>query len=458
MAESVLIAGGTGFLGQELGVALTRLGFKVTVLTRDKRQYVGRMAFPCQLTDWGPAYGVDPQRLEQHDVIINLCGVSIADTAWSAKGKKAILSSRVEPTVALVNAVNKCKTPKIFLQASGVGYYGDRGLEILTEESDTGTGFLAETSRAWEAPLKNLNPASVRSCTFRIGPVLGQGGGMLGTLDSLYSSGLGASLADGKHYTCWIHVDDLCQLFAAAITDSRYKGVLNAVAPNPVPYSNIHREIRAYKPWFSPPAAPRFALRAIFGKKAELFLSSERAVPEKALQLGFHFRYPTVREAFADLYRDQQRRGVFWMLKKQWVPRTPEELWPFFADAHNLERITPPFLNFKVKSQSTPTLGEGTIISYSLRLRGIPLRWQSLIERWQPNREFVDSQTKGPYAFWFHHHLFEPLAGGTLLTDRVQYALPAGFIGGALANWYVRSDVEEIFNYRTNTVADLFKA
>jgi ligand-binding SRPBCC domain-containing protein len=147
---------------------------------------------------------------------------------------------------------------------------------------------------------------------------------------------------------------------------------------------------------------------------------------------------------------------VFTFLSEVWLPLPPRDVFPFFAEARNLEAITPPWLNFRILSQRPAEMGRGTVIEYRLRLRGVPLRWQSEITVWEPPERFVDVQRRGPYRFWEHEHLFLPRNGGTLAQDRVRYAVP----GGPLLEWLVdrllvRPDLERIFAYRRERLQQL---
>jgi ligand-binding SRPBCC domain-containing protein len=138
------------------------------------------------------------------------------------------------------------------------------------------------------------------------------------------------------------------------------------------------------------------------------------------------------------------------------VPRPPAEVFAFFADARNLERITPPFLNFRILQISTPELREGTRIDYRLSLHGLPVRWQSLIRDWSPNRSFVDTQTRGPYRSWEHTHEFVPHRGGTVIRDRVRYELPLGALGQLAAGSWVDADLDRIFAFRRAKIREIF--
>jgi len=136
-----------------------------------------------------------------------------------------------------------------------------------------------------------------------------------------------------------------------------------------------------------------------------------------------------------------------------------EKVFYFFSDAKNLEKLTPPWLNFKVLSQSTPKIEEGTLLDYQLKIRGFPLKWRTRIELWQPNKAFIDTQLKGPYQKWYHLHAFSSEANGTQtrMRDEVLYRLPLGYAGDLAAGWYVDRDVRAIFRYRVKSISDIFK-
>jgi uncharacterized protein len=150
------------------------------------------------------------------------------------------------------------------------------------------------------------------------------------------------------------------------------------------------------------------------------------------------------------------RGSVFEKLAEQWVPRSPSDVWSFFCDEKNLEVLTPDFLHFEVKRKSTPEIGDGTLIDYTLKLNGIPFGWRTRIEDWEPGKKFVDTQLRGPYAYWHHTHEFVPMAGGTLIRDRVRYKVPFGWLGAMISGWKVHKDVASIFDFRRKKIAELF--
>jgi len=138
-----------------------------------------------------------------------------------------------------------------------------------------------------------------------------------------------------------------------------------------------------------------------------------------------------------------------------WLPLPPARLFPFFADAANLDAITPPWLNFRIVTPPPIVMGEGTLIDYRLRVHGLPLRWRTLVREWQPPHHFVDEQIRGPYRQWIHEHTFEARDGGTLAREVVRYAVPLDFL---LHRRFVRPDIEKIFQYRSEALCKRFAA
>ncbi len=145
----------------------------------------------------------------------------------------------------------------------------------------------------------------------------------------------------------------------------------------------------------------------------------------------------------------------FLLEREQWIPRRIEEVFAFFADAKNLETITPPWLRFRILSPEPIAMQAGTLIVYRLRWHWLPLRWLTEITEWEPPWRFVDVQRRGPYALWHHTHEFEPHAGGTRMRDRVRYALPLGLLGALMHRLIVRRDLQAIFDYRARKVAEV---
>ena len=203
--------------------------------------------------------------------------------------------------------------------------------------------------------------------------------------------------------------------------------------------------------WFP---VPKFLIRLLFGEMSTILLASAKVKPRKLLESGFKFTYPSLSTAIEDLLAYCQPRGTRLFVMRQWVHGEPATHFPFFSAAENLETITPPWLNFRIMGKSTTNIQEGTLIDYKLRIKGLPVKWRTRIENWDPPNRFVDTQLRGPYQTWHHTHLFEKLGGGTLMTDRVRYRMyfwPFGDVGLPM----VKNDVKTIFNYRRQVIEKL---
>jgi uncharacterized protein (TIGR01777 family) len=453
---NVAITGATGFVGRRLAEQLLAAGHGVVALTRDRERAVPVVPARCRVVTWDPERGtLESGVLEGVDAVVNLAGAGVADGRWTTRRKESIRRSRVEGTRALVGAIAALpaeRRPRVLLSASAIGYYGDRGDAVLTERSEPGSGFLAEVCQAWEREALVAEGHGVRTVLIRIGIVLGRGGGALARMLPPFRLGLGGRVGSGRQWMSWIHLDDLVALMVVALEHDDVHGAVNGVAPHPVTNAEFAQTLARTlgRPALLP--VPSLALSIALGEMAGVLLEGQRVRPEVAETRGFRFHHPDLAGALVDVTGDPSTT----LEMEQWVPQPPEEVFPFFADAHNLERITPPFLKFRILGVSTPTLQTGSRIDYQLSLHGVPVRWQSLIEDWQPNRAFVDTQTRGPYQRWHHTHEFEPYQGGTVIRDRVHYELPLGALGELVAGRFVAKDVGTIFAFRRAKIREIF--
>jgi uncharacterized protein len=293
----IVIAGGTGFLGAPLADACAAEGHDVLVLTR--RPPAGP-ARHVSFAPWAPA---DPNGDWQHaldraDAVVNLAGTSIAGRRWTAAHKAAIRESRLTATRSLVDAILRRTPAPALVSASAIGYYGDRGSEILTESSPAGSDFLAGVCVQWEAEAMRA-AAATRVAIVRTGIVLDRSGGALEKMLLPFRLFAGGPLGSGGQYMSWIHRDDWVHLVRRLATGAG-KGPFNATAPNPVTNREFASELgRALgRPSFMP--APAFALKIAVGEMAgPLLLASQRVIPSRAPEIGFTFTYQTLPEALA---------------------------------------------------------------------------------------------------------------------------------------------------------------
>jgi uncharacterized protein len=450
---TILLTGGTGLLGNALGQELVKAGHKINVLTRDPSRARRKLSYPCKLFEWdGESEDVPPSACEGVGVLIHLAGENIAEKRWTAARKAQLRSSRINSAHALAKAFAN-RPLELVVGASGIGYYGDRGDEWLTEESSAGGDFLARLCVEWETSVR-LIPAR-RTISLRLGVILSAGGGFLRQVVPLFLQ-LGASrLGDGRQFLSWIHIDDAVRLIMECMGNSKLEGAVNACAPEPITNRDWTAIIARRVGALPGPPVPSFALRVLYGQLSIALLGSQSASPRKALDAGFGFKHEKFQSAIDQIF-EGAKPGEMVVQFEQWLPVPRAEVWPFFSSEENLERITPQFLQFKVLGKSTEQLQAGSLIDYKLKLKGLPLKWRTRIEEWQPGHEFVDTQLKGPYRTWHHRHRFSDLGGGTLAQDRIRLMLPLGLLGRTLALTFVLSDVDKIFAYRSKVLNEIF--
>jgi uncharacterized protein len=293
----ILVTGASGLIGSALVSSLSAAGYSVTRLVRRPPQS-GEKA-----VRWDPLTGfIDASALEGLDGVVHLAGESI-DERWTAAKKVSIRDSRVKGTEVLCEALAQLASPpKVLVSASAIGYYGDRGEEILREESAPGSGFLAEVCRAWEAATEPARQAGLRTVQLRFGVVLSPAGGALAKILPPFRLGLGGVLGSGRQYMSWIALDDAIGAIQQAIVTDNLQGPTNAVAPEAVTNQEFTHTLGKIlrRPTVVP--LPAFAARLMFGEMADaLLLASAHVQPAKLLAVGYRFRYPTLAEALRHL-------------------------------------------------------------------------------------------------------------------------------------------------------------
>jgi uncharacterized protein (TIGR01777 family) len=452
----ILLTGASGFIGRKLARRLFQSGHDLVVLGRDVSRLHWKIGVPCQAIACDLTKGPPPKEaFVDVDAVVHLAGESVASGRWTSARKKKITESRVLGTRHLVEGMNLAgiNGPKIFVAASAIGIYGNRGEELLAEDSGIGRGFLAEVCRDWESEIQKANSAERRVAILRLGVVLGEGEGALAQMLKPFGFGLGAVLGTGNQWMSWVHIDDVIDGFCFAL-DNSLNGPFNLVAPEPVVNSELTLvlgEILKTKPRFH---LPQVLLNVALGEMAGILLDSARVSSARLKSFGFSFKYSTLHEALKQICANYPD-SIF--ETQLYIERPVAEVFEFFSDAKNLEKITPPWLNFFVIQQSTENLGTGSEIDYKLRLHGVPFKWRSRLEDWQKDKSFVDTQIKGPYSKWHHLHEFTSLREGTLIKDLVTYRLHFAQLGSLVAGSYVKHELQEIFSYRSSQVQAHFK-
>lgn len=285
----VLVSGGTGLIGKELIKTLEKNGHYVKYLTRTLNN--GGI-------HWNPEEGnLDSQALKGFDAVVHLAGENIAGKnpiqgRWTKDRKDKIRESRVKGTRLLSETLAELENPpKVFISASAIGFYGDRGDEKLFEDSSIGKGFLAEVCQEWEKETKAAVEKGIRVVNTRFGVILSKSGGALASMLPPFKAGVGGILGDGKQYMSWISLEDAVRAIIYAIENESIKGAINIVAPNPVTnfdYTKILGKV-IHKPTIFP--VPKFGIKLLFGEMGEeLLLASNRVLPKKLLDSGFVFK------------------------------------------------------------------------------------------------------------------------------------------------------------------------
>ncbi len=291
---NVAVSGASGLIGAALIASLEADGHRAIPLVR-RAPRPGEDALR-----WDPASGaIMPAGPSVGDAIVHLAGESLMGLRWTAEKKRRIRESRTIATRLLVQTLTRlAKPPAVLVCASGVGYYGSRGDEVLSEESRPGTGFLADLAREWEAATATAIAQGIRVVNLRLGVALSANGGALAKMLTPFRLGLGGVIGDGAQWMSWIALDDVIGAIRHALTTDALRGPLNVVAPAPVTNAEFTRTLgRALgRPTLVP--LPAFAARLALGEMAdEMLLTSQRAVPARLQASGYRFRYPTLEDA-----------------------------------------------------------------------------------------------------------------------------------------------------------------
>jgi uncharacterized protein (TIGR01777 family) len=294
----IIVTGASGLVGSALVPSLVAAGHQVTTLVRratkeQTRPGVGEV-------EWNPAAGqLDAARFAGADAAVHLAGEPIAEGRWTDEKKRRIRASRVESTRLLAETLARLEPrPRVLVSASAIGYYGDRGAEVLTEASAPGRDFLAEVCQAWEAAAEPARAAGIRVAHTRIGVVLSGAGGALAKMLLPFKLGVGGRVGSGRQYMSWIALADVVGVIERALTDESLAGPVNTVAPQPVTNEEFTKTLGRVlgRPTFLP--VPAFGLRLALGEMADaLLMSSARVESARLRAAGYEFKYPQLEGA-----------------------------------------------------------------------------------------------------------------------------------------------------------------
>ncbi|MFI5350193.1 MAG: TIGR01777 family oxidoreductase [Elusimicrobiota bacterium] len=302
---NIVLAGGTGFIGGAVTDALVARGDKPTLLTRDPEAAQARWSGKAAVALWDGRTSEDwTKTLDGADAVINLSGAGIADGRWTPARKLVLIKSRIDSTRALVSAVSRAaKRPKVFVNASAVGFYGESPEGASTEESAQGRDFLAALCGQWEREALAAEPLGLRVVLARFGVVLEEGGGALAKMALPFKLFAGGPLGTGRQGFPWIHRDDVVGGILFALNHEKLTGAVNFAAPGALNNREFSSALgRALgRPSWAP--APAFALKLALGEMAGMLLGGQIATPKKLLAAGYKFKYGTAEAALNAIYQ-----------------------------------------------------------------------------------------------------------------------------------------------------------
>lgn len=299
----IFMTGGTGFVGTYLTGQLIREGHKVTILTPSLTGLKLKMDGLTYLAGNPTIKGSWQESVRDHEVIINLAGASIF-SRWTEAQKKTLLSSRIDTTRHLVEALPNESKYITFFSTSAVGYYGFHEDEELTEASPGGDDFLAHLARDWEVEALRAQTKGARVILTRFGIVLGKNGGALGQMIPLFKYFMGGPLGSGRQWFSWVHMADLAQAFIFLLAHKEISGAINLCSPKPVRNKDLGKAIGKvlHRPSFLP--VPGFMIELILGEFGSVLLKGQRVIPRRLLDASFKFRYPDIEAALKSVIED----------------------------------------------------------------------------------------------------------------------------------------------------------
>ena len=303
-SRRILIAGGSGLIGRALTADLAASGYEVVILSRSPGE-VTALPPGASAAGWDGETSAGWAHLADGALgVVNLAGESIADGPWTKAKKKRIVESRLQPTRAVVSAIAEVETkPAFLLQGSAVGFYGDRGSEVVDETAAAGEGFLPDVCVRWEAASAPVEELGVRRCLLRTGIVLAEDDGALPKMALPFKAFVGGPLGSGEQYVPWIHLADEVAAIRFLAENDQARGPFNFTAPNPVTNRELSQAIADVLNRPNLLRAPSLALHLALGEMADMLLEGQRAVPAALEALGFRFRFTDVKAAVADLLR-----------------------------------------------------------------------------------------------------------------------------------------------------------
>lgn len=303
--KKIIITGATGLIGKRLVKSLLEKNYELVIFSRDVKKTRSLLPGIKEIIEWNYHR---PENWESYFenvyAVIHLAGTNLFAKRWDERFKKDILESRTISTRNLVNAFKETLAkPAVFISASGIGFYGNSGDELLTESSSVGNDFVAEVCKEWENESNKLSDTGIRTVQIRTGLVLCPEDGALKQMLPAFRSFVGGPLGNGKQWSSWVHIEDIVKIYLYALENSGLSGPLNAVSPEPVKMKDLAGTLGKVlnRPAFF--RVPQFALRIIIGEASGIITASQKVFPDKLLKSGFQFKFSNLEFALTDLLK-----------------------------------------------------------------------------------------------------------------------------------------------------------
>lgn len=303
--KKIIVTGATGLIGKKLVHSLIDKNFEVIIFSRDIKNAKSLFPGVKDFVEW------DYQKpdewksgLEKVDAVIHLAGVNLFAKRWDSNFKKMIKDSREVSTKNLVEAIIQTNNkPKVFISASGIGFYGDRKDDALKEDSPPGNDFVADVCKAWEFESLNLNKVNVRNVQIRTGLVLSKEDGALKQMLPAFKFFAGGPLGNGKQWTSWLHIDDIVGMYLHALDNEKISGPVNAVSPHPIRMKQFAETLGIVMKRPSLFPVPKFILQLVVGEAAEVVTASQKVIPDKLIKNNYKFKFKDLEAALKDLLK-----------------------------------------------------------------------------------------------------------------------------------------------------------
>lgn len=454
---TVLLIGGSGYLGKLVGMYLTEHGYAINSVGLEPRADFVCLGYPCQYFQWDGESFLPDAALQGTNgpicTIINLAGDPLTSERWGKKKRKAILESRVRSVEVAVDAAARCRAATL-IQGSSIDYYGDPKGQEVTESSGVGEGFWPETIARWESATSTLNHET-RLVILRMGEVYTQFGGTFRARQMAYGFRMGAPDADPNRYFGWIHGKDLGRLVKKAIETIDWQGPINATAPEPASYDELHQQFSRFFPGFMRIAVPYWLKRLAFGQEMRRTTFNRKAIPAKALEAGFQFKFPNLAACMTDL-ADHTAPYSFFYTTNQWVPASPQQVWAFLNDASKWAKLSPHLFRMEYKDIDHQVIAEGVEYEFTHYFLGVlPSQWRmKMVNLREPHKMHSITQ-QGTVDMLDMVQELTAVAGGTRIDMLMRYEpLVHGLIFGPLVYRLTYNMNKYIFDYRQKVIND----